>query len=149
MIPPINKRIKEIIIQTKLSNNQFAQSINTSSAVISHITTGRNKPNIDLVVKILETYVNINPSWLIMGKGEMLIDVNEKIGGSLSANSSKTKSTEKVVTNENLKNEIDDNQILILWEIVETQLNTIKELQQTLEKEHKLLSIFFSKKKES
>lgn len=74
MIPAINQRISALIESLQESNNKFARRIGTSSAVISHIVTGRNKPNIDLLYKILQALPNVNIQWLILGQGSMLLD---------------------------------------------------------------------------
>lgn len=74
MTPPINDRIVILIDALGESNNRFAKRIGTSSAVISHIVTGRNKPNIDLLYKILRSLPNVNIQWLVLGEGEMLLD---------------------------------------------------------------------------
>lgn len=55
-----------------LTPAQFANSIGVQRSGISHIVSGRNKPSLDFVLKILETYTDISESWLLMGKGEML-----------------------------------------------------------------------------
>jgi len=76
---PINKRIQEIIHYSGESNNRFASRIGTSSAVISHIMSGRNKPNIDLIYKLARTFPNMNIEWLLLGKGAMLLDKEKEL----------------------------------------------------------------------
>ena len=39
---------------------------------ISHILSGRNKPSLDFVLKVIEAYPDLNESWLLKGEGEML-----------------------------------------------------------------------------
>ncbi len=55
-----------------LNNSRFADEINVQRSGISHILSGRNKPGMDFISKILESYPDLNPDWLIMGRGEML-----------------------------------------------------------------------------
>ncbi|MDP4223940.1 MAG: helix-turn-helix transcriptional regulator, partial [Bacteroidota bacterium] len=38
---------------------------------ISHILSGRNKPSLDFVLKMLERYPFISTEWLLFGKGSM------------------------------------------------------------------------------
>jgi hypothetical protein len=40
---------------------------------MSHILSGRNKPSLDFVLRVLKRYPEINPSWFLMGEGEMYI----------------------------------------------------------------------------
>lgn len=68
---PINERIQELIAELGESNNRFAQRIDTSSAVISHIVTGRNRPNLELIQKILRVFPNLQVNWLVMGNDNM------------------------------------------------------------------------------
>lgn len=77
MTPPINERIVILIDALGESNNRFAKRIGTSSAVVSHIVTGRNKPNIDLLYKILRSLPNVDIRWLVLGEGEMLLDADK------------------------------------------------------------------------
>ena len=53
---------------------QFASAIGIQRAAMSHIISGRNNPSLDVMTKILHRYPQINPDWLLLGKGEMLRD---------------------------------------------------------------------------
>lgn len=66
------ERIKLLLSVKNLSPAQLALSIGVQRSGISHILSGRNKPSLDFVLKILESYPEINESWLLMGQGEML-----------------------------------------------------------------------------
>lgn len=55
-----------------LSSAQLAEIIGVQRSGISHILSGRNKPSLDFVVKVLEAYPDLNESWLLKGEGEML-----------------------------------------------------------------------------
>ncbi|RLD55696.1 MAG: transcriptional regulator [Bacteroidetes bacterium] len=62
----------QLILKTKnLSPTRFADSIQVQRSGISHILSGRNKPSLDFVMKILSSYPEINSDWLLFGKGEM------------------------------------------------------------------------------
>lgn len=65
-------RIKLLLSVKNLSPAQLALSIGVQRSGISHILSGRNKPSLDFVLKILESYPELNESWLLMGQGEML-----------------------------------------------------------------------------
>jgi len=67
-------RIKTLLSVKNLSSAQFAAEIGVQRSGISHILSGRNKPSLDFVLKILEHYPNINESWLLKGEGEMYKD---------------------------------------------------------------------------
>jgi transcriptional regulator with XRE-family HTH domain len=54
-----------------LTPAKFADKLQISRAVISHILNGRNNPSLDVVTKILTQMDYINPEWLLTGKGSM------------------------------------------------------------------------------
>lgn len=64
-------RIQKIIDNKKLNASQFADEIGVQRSRISHILSGRNKPNLEFVQKILGTYNEISRDWLLFGTGSM------------------------------------------------------------------------------
>jgi phage repressor protein C with HTH and peptisase S24 domain len=83
-------RISKFIDYEGVSNRQFEMKIGASNGVITRAV--RNKTDIQSkwITLILENYPQINPSWLVTGKGEMLIsekNINEL--SSLSTNENK------------------------------------------------------------
>jgi len=65
------ERIKSLLAVKNLSSSQFANEIGVQRSGISHILSGRNKPSLDFVLKILEHYPEISETWLLKGDGEM------------------------------------------------------------------------------
>lgn len=65
------ERILEIIKQKNLTPSQFAEEIGIQRSSISHLVSGRNKPSLEFVQKILSTYTDINPEWLLNGTGHI------------------------------------------------------------------------------
>jgi transcriptional regulator with XRE-family HTH domain len=59
------------MVQKGHSKSTFAKVLDVSLPLITHITTGRNKPGIDLIQKILIEFQEINPRWLLLGEEEM------------------------------------------------------------------------------
>lgn len=66
-------RIQKIIDSYNLNSSQFAEIVGVQRSSISHILSGRNKPSLDFIMKILSKYPDIDPNWLIFGKGDMYI----------------------------------------------------------------------------
>jgi len=54
-----------------LKSSWLADNIGVNRATISHILSGRNKPSIDFLQKLLRAYPNLNANWLITGIGYM------------------------------------------------------------------------------
>jgi transcriptional regulator with XRE-family HTH domain len=64
-------RIVKLMEQEGFSSSQFADAIGIQRAAMSHITTGRNNPSLDVITKILERFPYVNPDWLMRGLGNM------------------------------------------------------------------------------
>lgn len=75
----LNERISKIIEYSELSSSEFADAIDVQRSNISHITSGRNKPSLDFLIKIKERFPEIQWDWLIKGEGEMLIKPDPEI----------------------------------------------------------------------
>ena len=67
----MEKRFKKWMDSKGISAIKLAANINVSRAAISHILSGRNKPSIDILNKILKEYSEFNLNWLISGVGQM------------------------------------------------------------------------------
>jgi len=65
------ERISRLIKSKKLSSSQFADEIGVQRSSVSHVLSGRNKPSLDFITKILETFADVDPDWLLSGKGAM------------------------------------------------------------------------------
>ena len=65
------KRLKNWMESKELKASVLADTIGVNRATISHILSGRNKPSIDFLEKLLSAYPNINANWLITGIGYM------------------------------------------------------------------------------
>jgi DNA-binding XRE family transcriptional regulator len=79
----IKERIIEIMNYKKLSPSQFADKVNIQRSTISHITNNRNKPSMKVCENILARFTDINPDWLLFGKGNMTIKENPPMPGTL------------------------------------------------------------------
>ncbi len=59
------------MVRTEHSKSSFATVLGVSLPIITHITTGRNKPGLDIIQKLLTHFEQISPDWLLLGTGEM------------------------------------------------------------------------------
>jgi transcriptional regulator with XRE-family HTH domain len=64
-------RILEILKHKNLTASKFADEIGVQRSSISHIISERNKPSLELIQKILNTYTEISSEWLLTGKNNM------------------------------------------------------------------------------
>lgn len=68
----LNERVSQIIEYSKLTASEFADEIDVQRSNISHITSGRNKPSLDFLIKIKSRFPELQWDWIITGEGEML-----------------------------------------------------------------------------
>ncbi len=68
----LNERISKVIEYSQLSSSEFADEIDVQRSSISHITSGRNKPSLEFIIKIKSRFPEILWDWLVTGDGEML-----------------------------------------------------------------------------
>jgi transcriptional regulator with XRE-family HTH domain len=72
------QRLKNWMESEGLKSSSLADTIGVNRATISHILSGRNKPSIDFLEKLLSAYPNINANWLISGIGYMQNKLEQK-----------------------------------------------------------------------
>jgi transcriptional regulator with XRE-family HTH domain len=68
------ERILAFIKTRNLSPSQFADEIGVQRSSISHLISGRNKPSLEFVQRIVARYPEINLPWILNGSGSMLND---------------------------------------------------------------------------
>lgn len=62
-------RLQKIFDFYDISAATFAEAIDVGRSSISHILSGRNKPSLDFVMKVVQTYPEVELYWLLNGKG--------------------------------------------------------------------------------
>ena len=67
----MKERILEFLKRENKTSAQFAEEIRVQASGISHILSGRNKPSLDFVIKMLEKYTFLSTEWLMFGRGSM------------------------------------------------------------------------------
>jgi len=70
------ERILEILKIKNLSPAQFADLIGVQRSSISHLISGRNKPSLEFIQRILKTFPDINTEWMLSGKGPVMSGEN-------------------------------------------------------------------------
>ncbi|MFV8282296.1 helix-turn-helix domain-containing protein [Christiangramia marina] len=62
-------RLQRILEYYDLSAASFADKIEVGRSSISHILSGRNKPSLDFVMKVVKNFPEVELYWLLNGKG--------------------------------------------------------------------------------
>lgn len=63
------KRLQRIMDEYDLNATSFADEIEVGRSSISHILSGRNKPSLEFVMKIVSAFPEVELYWLLNGKG--------------------------------------------------------------------------------
>lgn len=95
----MENRIQKIIDKQGISLNAFAQEIGVNRSTVSHILTGRNKPSVEVLQKILKRFPELSTDWLLLGNGGMYAKKESSEASSPSQKSVQVvnKTVEKVV----------------------------------------------------
>ncbi|WP_188558994.1 helix-turn-helix domain-containing protein [Hymenobacter glacieicola] len=67
----IEQRIRELLSARQLTPTQLADTIGVSRPIVSHILSGRNKPSLEVVQKIIVAFPDLSLPWLLSGAGPM------------------------------------------------------------------------------
>jgi len=63
------KRLEKIMDYYGLSASALAEEIAFNRSTISHLVSGRNKPSLEFVMKLLQKFPELEMDWLVLGKG--------------------------------------------------------------------------------
>ena len=63
------KRLEIVLEYYSLSASGFADKIGVQRSSLSHLLSGRNKPSLDFILKIMDVFSEVDLYWLLNGKG--------------------------------------------------------------------------------
>ncbi|UMB54578.1 helix-turn-helix transcriptional regulator [Lutibacter sp. A64] len=101
------KRLNIIMDYYNLSAALLADKIEVQRSSISHLLSGRNKPSLDFVLKILKTFPEVELYWLLNGVGTFPKSINQKKETSSTPtlfSNEKTDAVEKVIPEKIIEN---------------------------------------------
>jgi transcriptional regulator with XRE-family HTH domain len=61
-------RFKYLMKLNNLSASAFAEKVGVQPSSVSHILSGRNKPSLEFIQKVLAHFPKVSADWLISGK---------------------------------------------------------------------------------
>ncbi len=67
----MKERIRLFLEKENISSARFADKIGVQPSAVSHVLSGRNKASLDFILKMLNTYRDLDTEWLLFGRGEM------------------------------------------------------------------------------
>lgn len=63
------KRLEIILDYFSLNASSFADKIGVQRSSMSHLLSGRNKPSLDFILKIIDVFPDVDLYWLLNGSG--------------------------------------------------------------------------------
>ncbi|NDI99047.1 helix-turn-helix transcriptional regulator [Flavobacterium sp. LaA7.5] len=63
------KRLETILDYYNMSASVFADKLGVQRSGLSHLLSGRNKPSLDFVLKLVDSFPEVDLYWLLNGKG--------------------------------------------------------------------------------
>ena len=72
-----SKRLQKILDFYGVTATSFSEKIAFNRSTISHLLSGRNKPSLEFVMKVLQTYPEVDLYWLLYGKGSFPTPLNK------------------------------------------------------------------------
>lgn len=73
------KRLEKILLHYGLSATAFSEKIAFNRSTISHLLSGRNKPSLEFVMKVVKTFEEVDLYWLLNGKGTFPSTSNSQV----------------------------------------------------------------------
>ena len=93
------KRLESVLEYYGLNASAFADKIGVQRSSMSHLLSGRNKPSLDFVMKILEVFPDVDLYWILIGRGTFPKINNEE-------SVAEPKSPSSILSNENIGNDL-------------------------------------------
>ncbi|GIZ08307.1 helix-turn-helix transcriptional regulator [Flavobacterium sp. UMI-01] len=130
------KRLELILDYYGLNASAFADKIGVQRSSLSHLLSGRNKPSLDFILKILDEFPEIDLYWILNGKGQFPKETDEAIP---------QKSTEHPPAIPEVSQDLFSSQSSATPLPKSTQSNATKEvsMQQTIEAEIEKIVVFY------
>ena len=101
------KRLKLVMDYYELSAASLAEKMKVQRSSISHILSGRNKPSLEFVLKILKCFPDVELYWLLNGIGKFPKKKDEKVTSPTLFEGDRLDDTNKVDSNANETSVID------------------------------------------
>lgn len=105
----IQERLQLILKMHSITPSSFADKLGVQRSNVSHVLSGRNKPSLDFLEKIVTHFPRVNAHWLITGvmqdNGQNIRKAEEVVGDLVNSQSEKMeyKPTVELQFNEDLK----------------------------------------------
>lgn len=73
------KKLEILLDYYSLNASAFADKIGVQRSSLSHLLSGRNKPSLDFIMKIVESFPEVDLYWFLMNIGTFPKDEKKKV----------------------------------------------------------------------
>lgn len=80
IVTTMKERLAQFLQSEGLTAVKFAEIMEVQPSSISHLLSGRNKPNFDFISRLLLRFPDLNPDWMINGIGEIYKSKSKQVG---------------------------------------------------------------------
>ena len=89
----IQERLQLILKMHNLTPSAFADKLGVQRSNVSHVLSGRNKPSLDFLEKIITQFPRVNAHWLLTGKMNTTSPSQETQNNTTDKDNSRTEET--------------------------------------------------------
>ena len=111
------KRLGEILEYYGISAAAFSDMVAVNRSTISHLLSGRNKPSLEFVLKVLNAFPEVELYWLLNGEGHFPTHPknqnSESPGGMISKNKTGPDSIESQAKNTSLLDRVHNEESMV------------------------------------
>lgn len=119
------ERFRYVMKLNSMTASQFAEEIGVQRSSVSHILSGRNKPSLEFIQKVINRFPKVDSTWLINGKTNVGVapkieskgsaEKNELVPTSITTESSKATAVSNADTSEQISSK-KINKVLVLYD---------------------------------
>ena len=109
------KRLQKVLDYYGVSATAFSEEIDFNRSTISHLLSGRNKPSLEFVMKVLQKYPEIELYWLLNGKGSFPSKKNEGLTSTAKTQISSGKDIETIISEKKGKKTVDSIERIVIF----------------------------------
>ncbi len=98
------KRLQKILDYYSLSATAFSEKIDFNRSTISHLLSGRNKPSLEFIMKVLQEFPEVELYWLLNGKGIFPTTLSQEKQNIIPKENEVSEKIDKDIKNEKVNN---------------------------------------------
>lgn len=109
------ERLEHLLHYYGLNASAFADKIHVQRSNISHLLSGRNKPSLEFVLKVVKNFPEVNLYWLLNGKGSFPSEEQKKDTSTIHVPASPSESNVSPAVYKNAKSDKTIDRIVIFY----------------------------------